>query len=147
MDYSKLQKLYISDVQAKFKRQYNIDLNGSKANFYIKIKYIYNNYIGALFSYFFIKFNFSPNFITSLNIALGLFGLIIFSIDIDNLKIIALIIFFSKNILDNVDGFVARYLNKTSDFGDKLDLYSALVYYFSVVASLSLNNYYLSNNN
>ena len=145
MRYISLQKKYVNDVQQKFKKQYSIDLGAHSKNLYIRLKYIYNNYIGAFFAYIFIKLIISANIITCLNGALGLFALSIFSFNFENFKIIGLIIFFSKNILDNVDGFVARFKNETSKLGDKLDLYSAYIYHFAVLISLAINNFYQSN--
>lgn len=145
MRYISLQKKYVNDVHQKFKKQYSIDLGARSKNLYIRLKYIYNNYIGAFFAYFFIKSNISANTITCINGALGLLALSIFLFNLENLKIIGIIIFFSKNILDNVDGFVARFKNETSKLGDKLDLYSAYVYHFAILISLAVNNFYQSN--
>ena len=105
---------------------------------------MYNNYLGAIFAFGAIKSNLSANFITYTNIVLAIIGFLVFLLNLENFKYVALLIF-SKNILDNVDGFVARFKKETSEFGDKLDFYSALFYYFAVLASLALNNFYLTN--
>ena len=60
------------------------------------------------FSYLILKTNITPNFITLFNLFLGVVAFIIFAGDIHQLKILGLIILFSKQILDNVDGFIAR---------------------------------------
>ena len=121
MKYLNLQKKYISEVNQKFKKQYSINLGKESTDLYIRLKYIYNNYIGAFFAYISIKLNLSANFITLSNGVFGLTGLVIFSLNLESYKLIAILIFFSKNILDNVDGFVARFKRETSEFGDKLD--------------------------
>jgi hypothetical protein len=144
MKYLNLQKEYILEVEKKFRRKYGIDLGKNYSNLYIRLKYLYNNYVGALFAYLAIKLGLSANFITYFNIVLGIIGMTIFIFDLNDCKLIGILIFFSKNILDNVDGFVARFKKETSDFGDKLDFYSALVYYFVIIFSLALNNYYNS---
>ncbi len=136
---------YIKEVQQKFKNNYKIDLGPNSSNKYIVLKYMYNNYLGAIFAFGAIKSNLSANFITYTNIVLAIIGFLVFLLNLENFKYVALLIFFSKNILDNVDGFVARFKKETSEFGDKLDFYSALFYYFAVLASLALNNFYLTN--
>ena len=147
MKYINLHKKYIAEVHQKFKKQYGINLGVGSKNIYIRLKYMYNNYVGAFFVFMSIKLNLSANFITFSNAALGLIGLLIFTLNLESYKFIAMLIFFSKNILDNVDGFVARFKKETSEFGDKLDFYSALVYYYAVIISFSLNNYYKSFDN
>lgn len=144
MNYKYLKNKYIKEVHKKFKENYKIDLGPGSSNKYIEFKYAYNNYLGAILAFISIKMNLSANFITYTNIFFAVIGFLIFFLDIENYKYLGLIIFFSKNILDNVDGFIARYKNETSKYGDKLDFYSALFYYSAVLLSLAFNNYYIS---
>ena len=134
---------YIKEVQQKFKNNYKIDLGSNSSNKYIVLKYMYNNYLGAIFAFGAIKSNLSANFITYTNIVLAIIGFLVFLLNLENFKYVALLIFFSKNILDNVDGFVARFKKETSEFGDKLDFYSNF-FIILLLASLALNNFYLN---
>jgi phosphatidylglycerophosphate synthase len=59
--------------------------------------------------------------------------LLIFLTPIDQYKNVALIIIFSKNILDNVDGYIARKRKLISRFGDKLDLLSGKIFYHTIL--------------
>ena len=144
MKYFKLRKKFIYQLVEKFKNDYGIYLSWRDSP-YIKFKYIYICEIAAFFSYFFFYFNIKPNIITYLNIILAIIASIFFLIGETYLQIISLIIFFSKNILDNVDGFIAREKNLSSRFGASLDKFSGVIYYYSFLTSLIVHNYYLLN--
>ena len=73
-------------------------------------------------------------------------ALAIFSLNINDLKYIGIFIFFSKNVLDNVDGFIAREKKLISLTGKKLDEVSGHVYYYSIFLSLIFHSYYLTDN-
>ena len=54
---------------------------------------------------------------------------------------------FQKNVLDNVDGFIARLQKNTSILGDKLDILSGIIYYYAILISLFFHNFAQSENN
>lgn len=145
MNFLKLRKIYLIDTYEKFQKQYKIDLK-SWQNPYKKIKYIYINEIAAIFSFIFFKLNIKPNYITLLNILSAIIILLIFSLDLRNYFYFALFLIFSKNILDNVDGFIARIKKQTSNFGERLDFYSAKIYYFSILICFLLHIINFKNN-
>ena len=67
---------------------------------------MYNNYLGAIFAFGAIKSNLSANFITYTNIVLAILGFLVFLLNLEKFQICCSINIFSKNILDNVDGFL-----------------------------------------
>lgn len=136
MKYLKIRNEFLKDTYTKFNKQYNINLELWKPNPYRKIKYIYNNELGSLCSFIAFKLKFTPNLITTINILLAFLSLLIFLTPIDQYKNIALIIIFSKNILDNVDGYIARKRKLISRFGDKLDLISGKIFYHTILLCL-----------
>lgn len=88
--------------------------------------------------------NFNPNFISSLSLLSGLFGLILSFFFSITLKVV-LIFFLLSFVLDFTDGLVARILNKTSFFGRFIDgLYDIFVFGF---LHLVLLFYLLGNSN
>jgi hypothetical protein len=95
-----------------------------KDNPYIKFKYYIITELAALISYIFIKFKFNPNIITSLGIILTFISIFFLSSNNLYLNLLSLMIFFLKNIFDYADGFVARKLKKTSNFGAFFDEWS-----------------------
>ena len=145
MEFLKIRKIYLKDTFEKFQRQYEIDLK-SWHNPYKKFKYIFINEAGAIFSFIFFKFNIKPNYITFLNILSALTIFLIFSLNINNYYYLGLFLIFSKNILDNVDGFIARVKKQTSKFGDRLDYLSAKIYYYVILSSFFIHSVNLKNN-
>ena len=133
-------------MKSKFMKQYSINLSRWKPNPYIKIKYIYINELSSFFSYLFFKLNLSPNLITFINIFLAFIATFIFILDIREYFILGIFIFFSKNVLDNADGFIARIRKKTSKIGSTLDMLSGEIYYFGILISLCFHNYYVNYN-
>lgn len=148
MEFFKIRKIYLKDTFEKFQRQYKIDLK-SWYNPYKKLKYIFINEAGAIFSFIFFNLNIKPNYITLLNILSALTVFLIFLLNINNYYYFGLFLIFSKNILDNVDGFIARVKKQTSKFGDRLDYLSAKIYYYVILSSFFIhtvnfkNNFYL----
>ena len=71
---------------------------------------------------------------------------LIFSLNVNNYYYLGLFLIFSKNILDNVDGFIARVKKQTSKFGDRLDYLSAKIYYYVILSSFFIHSVSLKNN-
>jgi len=145
MELLKIREIYLKDTFEKFQRQYEIDLK-SWHNPYKKLKYIFINEAGAIFSFIFFKLNIKPNYITLLNILSALTIFLIFSLNINNYYYFGLFLIFSKNILDNVDGFIARVKKQTSKFGDRLDYLSAKIYYYVILSIFFIHAVNLKNN-
>ena len=146
MKFKKLRRIFLEKITQKFKKDYKININRWFPNPYLKIKYKYIFEFASIFSYIFYKTNIVPNVITLLNILLAIVALAIFSLNINDLKYIGIFIFFSKNVLDNVDGFIAREKKLISLTGKKLDEVSGHVYYYSIFLSLIFHSYYLTDN-
>ena len=112
----------------------------------ITLKYKIICEIASILSYIFLKIKLSANVITFINLFLAILALQIFALDDTKFKAIGILIFFSKQILDNVDGFIARKNNSSSPFGKKLDAVCGHVYNHSILFSLAFHNYYFFNN-
>ena len=141
----KVRQKFIDDITSKYKNQYSINLKSWLPNPYYTLKYKFICEMASFLSYFFLKSGITANFVTFLNLFLGIVALVIFALNINELKFLAIIIFFSKQILDNVDGFIARKNRSSSKFGAKLDSICGHVYYHSVLISLVFHNYYIFN--
>jgi len=107
--------------------KFNINLYSFTDNPYTKLKSYYYIEIGALFIYLLLKTNIKPNSITLFYALLGIVGVILLLFNTIETTIIALFIFFSKNIPDWIDGYIARIKNKTSTLGSWLDEWGASV--------------------
>ena len=89
----------------------------------------------------------TPNLITIVNLFLAILATLIFTFNYIQFKILGILIFFGKQILDNIDGFIARKKKLFSAYGKKLDELCGHVYYYSIIISLIAHNYYLSKSN
>ena len=90
-------------------------------NPYLKFKYYIIIELTALFSFYFCRLKANPNHITLFGGALGLLSIFFLSASSIKLNIVALAIFFFKNVFDYTDGFIARVQKKTSNFGQFFD--------------------------
>ena len=145
MNIIKVREEFIDDITTKYKNQYYINLKSWFPNPYYTLKYKFICEIASILSFFCIKMKITANIVTFLNLFLGALAFVIFALDITKYKLLAILIFFSKQILDNVDGFIARKNKSSSKFGKQLDSLCGHVYYHSVLFSLALHNYYLFN--
>ncbi len=93
-------------------------------NPYLKLKYYFIIELSALFSWVFCNLKISPNFISIAGVVLSFSAIFLLNSSSIELNMIALLIFFSKNVFDYTDGYVARAQNKTSKFGAFLDEWS-----------------------
>jgi len=146
MKFTKVRKAFLNDIINKYKNQYLIDLKSWFPNPYYTLKYKFICEVASFISYFFLKLKLTANTVTMINLLLGILALMIFAMNISELKIIGLLIFFSKQILDNVDGFIARVNKSSSGFGKNLDAICGHVYYHSIFFSLAFHNYYIFEN-
>tara|TARA_Y100000590_G_scaffold402422_1_gene488171 strand:- start:1609 stop:2409 length:801 start_codon:yes stop_codon:yes gene_type:complete len=94
---------------------------------YTKLKFHYSMELASFFIFLLLKTNIRPNTLSLFYSFLGLMGVILFYIDSTVATLIALFIFFSKVIVDWMDGHIARLTNQTSKLGAYLDDWGALV--------------------
>jgi len=100
-------------------------LSDWKKNPYTFLKAKFYMETSAILVYFLLKYKISPNSVTILYALCGIIGGILLAIPSKTTVLIALVIFFSKGILDWSDGHVARLSKKTSFTGHILDVYGA----------------------
>jgi len=102
-------------------------LNDWKRNPYTFLKARFYIETSVFLLYFLLRTNISANMITILYGWAGILGCICLIIPSDNIHILAVLIFFSKGILDWIDGWIARLKGQTSLTGHVLDGYGALL--------------------
>ena len=90
-----------------------------KARFYMESS--------AILVYFLLKTRIKPNTITILYGLAGVLGCILLAIPTNTTHIIAILIFFTKGVLDWSDGHFARITGQTSVTGHVLDIYGAFL--------------------
>jgi len=90
-----------------------------KARFYMEAS--------AVLVYFLLKTKIKPNTVTIVYGLLGLLGGVLLAVPTNEAVFIAVVIFFSKGILDWSDGHLARIRGQTSVTGSILDSYGALL--------------------
>ena len=117
---------------------------------YSKVKALMCIEIGAILAFLAIKFKIKPNAITFSFIFLVFLATFFLSTGNDVLIIFGLIIFFLKNTLDLIDGYVARSTNQTSNLGHILDVWAGVISHmlFQIatclyVYSKTLNSFFL----
>ncbi len=122
-----------TELQQLRKDQYNFHysnypyLKSFKKNPYTYLKAIFYMELSAILVYFLLKTKIKPNTVTLTYGLLGLLGGILLTIPTNETIFIAIIIFFSKGILDWSDGHYARKTSQTSITGDILDHYGAFL--------------------
>ena len=116
-------------------------INSWKKNIYLKLKYYFIIEFASIAAWLSLKLKISPNILSIFNIFLAFSGAVCLSIPLIFCNFLALMIFFSKNILDYADGFVARESKKTSITGAFLDEWSGIIFYFCFYLSLPIYVY------
>lgn len=127
------------------KTMYYQPINSWAKNPYLKFKYYIIIELTALLSYFFCKFKVNPNFITLVGGFLGFIAIFFLVNSSFELNVIALIIFFLKNVFDYTDGFVARMQKKTSNFGQFFDEWTGDFFTLCVLISVPIYVYEKTN--
>ena len=146
-NYLKIRKLFISDISYKYKKEYKINIHDWSSNPYYVLKYKYIYELASIISFAIFKTKVTPNFITLVNLFLALLATLIFFFNYIQFKALGISIFFSKQVLDNIDGFIARKKKLFSTYGKKLDEFCGHIYYYSIIISLIAHNYHLSQSN
>lgn len=103
------------------KTMYYQPINDWSSNPYLKLKYYIIIELTALLSFCFCRLKANPNHVTLFGGLLGLLSIFFLSASSIKLNVIALGIFFFKNVFDYTDGFIARVQKKTSNFGQFFD--------------------------
>ena len=142
--YLKIRKIFFYDISLKYRKEYKINIHDWTQNPYYVLKYKFICEVASIVSYLIFKTKITPNLITLINLLLALIAMIIFVINNEQLKFFGILIFFSKQVLDNTDGFIARKKKLVSKFGEKLDKICGHIYYYSIMISLFAHNFYLS---
>jgi len=116
-------------------RKYQYDYHGErfpymndwKRNPYTFLKARFYMEASAWFVLFLLKTKIKPNTITIIYGLVGILGCALLSIPSNITHIIAILIFFTKGILDWSDGHLARVRGQTSITGHVLDVYGAVL--------------------
>ena len=106
--YYKIRKLFISDISLKYQKEYKINIHNWLHNPYYTLKYKFICELASIISFLIFKTKITPNFITLINLLFALAAMLIFLFNFEQLIILGIFIFFSKQVLDNIDGFIAR---------------------------------------
>lgn len=146
-EYLKIRKLFILDISNKYKKQYKINIHDWSSNPYYVLKYKFIYELASIISFVIFKTKITPNLITLVNLFLALLAAFIFLFNYIQFKIFGILIFFGKQVLDNIDGFIARKKKLFSVYGKKLDQFCGQVYYYSIIISFIAHNFHLSKNN
>lgn len=144
--YYKIRKLFISDISLKYQKEYKINIHNWLHNPYYTLKYKFICELASIISFLIFKTKITPNFITLINLLFALAAMLIFLFNFEQLIILGIFIFFSKQVLDNIDGFIARKKKMVSNYGKELDEICGHTYYYAILISLISHNYYLSEN-
>ena len=115
-------------------------------NPYIKLKYIYIAEIAALVSFICFKIKIKVNTLTLFGAFLALIGLVLLSLNLKTLNYLGLFIFFSKNVIDYADGFLARNFNMFSQEGKIYDQWSGSFYHICFFLAVPLYVFSKTNN-
>ena len=100
-------------------------LNDWKKNPYTFIKARFYMEMSAVLVFLLLRIKAKPNTITILYALCGIIGGLMFSLPFKTSVYLALLIFFTKGILDWSDGHLARHTGTTSFTGHILDVYGA----------------------
>ncbi|WP_077329062.1 CDP-alcohol phosphatidyltransferase family protein [Virgibacillus siamensis] len=96
-------------------------------------------------TWLFLKLRINPNMATVISIFVGVIGSILLISDYQYLRIAAAFIINFWIVLDCVDGNLARFLNKTSKFGEFLDGFSGYVFSTIMYVSIGMSVYFSEN--
>ena len=102
-------------------------INNWKRNPYTFLKARFYMEASAILVYFLLKTRIKPNTVTIIYGLVGILGCILLAIPTNTTHIIAILIFFTKGILDWSDGHFARITGQTSVTGHVLDVYGSLL--------------------
>lgn len=137
MNLNKIRNKIYSEVYARHAHKSKIakemntqPIDNWSQNPYLKLKYYLIIELTALISLFCLKLKIHPNIITFTGVIFALISFLGLSSTYSHLNVLALILFFLKNIFDYADGFVARVSKKHSAFGAFFDEWSGDLFTF-----------------
>lgn len=115
------QRLVLGEIQAQIREYHkNYDFSGYTG---IKLRF----YIESAAILTWLLQGTNPTLITLIYALLGVAGGVLLSLPNRTLVLLSLFIFFTKGILDSVDGHLARLSDRVSELGRKLDIYSGTI--------------------
>ena len=126
------------DYTVGFAGSLGIDINDWKKNPYTYFKSRFYIEMSSLLVSVLIKTKIHPNTITLMYGACGILGAILVAIPRTETILAALVIFFSKGILDWSDGLLARLTGRTSIRGGVLDPWGALLNSLGFIVGVGL---------
>mgnify|MGYP001171807787 FL=1 len=142
LKYKEIRRLHYKTQEKKFSAKTEIDITNWLKNpyTYLKSKYYIESSVLIVFLAQFTQI--SPNHLTFVYIILGILGGFFLAIENNFFIILSIIFFFTRGTFDWADGLLARIKNKTSDLGELLDNWGAIIGFYSFWAGLG---YYLYN--
>jgi len=146
MKYKRIKNfVYKRDIKL-YKDEFNWDFKFMKAP-YRKIKTIFNIELSSLILYFVYKTNLKPNHITLLGVLWILIGCFMVSSENILMIFLGLITFFTKRVLDIVDGSLAHLKNQFSKTGHELDLWAGEINKILLLTGFCIYIFNVTNNN
>lgn len=142
---SQIRSIHHQEENKKIKSD-GIDMDKWFMNPYSYIKFKYFIETSALIVFFAQFTKISPNNITGIYIILGFLSGLFLASNNDTLIFLSLIFLFTKSSFDAADGLLARIKKKTSNLGDLLDNWGALVGSYSYLCGFGVYLYNKENN-
>ena len=139
MNFYKLRKYHYKAVNMT-NLNVGVDINNFKKSPYTYLKSIFNIEAASMLTYISLKLRIKPNSMSFAYATLGGIGGALLAIPNNDLfNLIAIIIFFSKSVLDVSDGSLARASNQTSDFGSVFDAWAGRFGHTCFIVGLGLH--------
>jgi len=146
ISFLKLRDKNYSD-RKKRNSEFEFDITDWKSSPYSCFKARIYIELSTIFAFFFQFIPITPNHISLIYCLSGAIAGLFLTTNIDFLMISGLLIFFLKNSLDWTDGLVARINQQTSSVGHILDTWGSHIGSISLVSSLGIYCFNLTNNN
>ncbi len=135
------------EYRANRDSDFEFDIYDWKSNPYSCFKARIYVELSTLFAFFLQFTKLTANHISLFYCISGVIAGLLLSSNIDSLMITGLVIFFLKNSLDWTDGFIAKINNQRSALGHILDTWGSHIGEISLITSIGIYSYNLSNNN
>ena len=126
LSYKKIRIMHYRDQTTKLKLT-GTDINNFFQNPYSYLKSRYYIEASAILVFFLQHTKITPNFLTIIYSILSFSVLFLLSSNNNYLILFAIILLFTKGVLDWADGLLARIQKKTSNLGFLLDNWAALI--------------------
>ena len=96
-------------------------------------------YPAAFLTKFFLWFKINPNSVTSISVLIGLIGLYLIAFGKYSYNLFGILLVYIWQLLDDVDGNIARITDCTSKYGEFLDDLGAIIMYGFLFYALGIN--------